>query len=170
MLHCSGIQSRGVFMNFKILGCIICCATCFCLSGCDDGLSGDSYTHAQAKAVNTVQYGTIVSMREVSIKRHEGPGMGAGLGAAGGGTAGYLIGNAVSNSTTGKLVGAGIGALAGGIAGNAIQNRSTKGFEYTVQLDNGGTVAIAQGKTPAMSIGQRVQVISGSSGGRVVPA
>ncbi len=157
-------------MNFKVIGCLGCLIASMCLSGCDDGLSGDSYTHAQAKTVNSVQYGTIVSMREVSIKRHEGPGAGAGLGAAGGGTAGYLIGNAVSDSTTGKLVGAGIGALAGGIAGNAIQNRSVKGFEYTIQLDNGGTVSVTQGKTPALSIGQRVQVISGASGGRVVPA
>lgn len=157
-------------MNCKLMICIICCVSCFFLSGCDDGLSGDSYTRAEAKSVNSVRYGTIVSMREVNIKRHEGAGVGAGLGAAGGGTAGYLIGNAVSNSTSGKLVGAGVGALVGGIAGNTIQNRSVKGFEYTIQLETGGTVSITQGKTPILSVGQRVQVISGSSGGRVVPA
>lgn len=157
-------------MKFKIITCLACCASVFCLTGCDDQLSGDSYTRAEAKQVSSVQYGTVVSKREVLIKRHDGAGAGAVVGTATGALTGGLIGNAISSGTTGKIVGAGIGALAGGVTGNAIQNRSVKGYEYTVGLDNGGFLAITQGKTPELLVGQRVQVLSNASGGRIIPA
>ncbi len=156
-------------MNFKIISCFGCCVLGMCLSGCDDPLSGDQYITSEAKQVNRVSYGTIQSKRLVKIKRHEGAGAGAGLGIAGGALGGALIGNAVSSGNKGQVIGGAIGALAGGLAGNAIQNRNVDGCEYTIALDEGGTVAITQGKTPELSVGQRVKVIYNNSGGRVVP-
>ena len=108
-------------------------------------------------------------MRSVAIK-HEGLGAGAAVGAGGGALAGGLLGNAVAPGQSGALVGGAIGALAGGVAGNAVQNRKKQGFEYTIKLDNGNTIAITQGPTPALSVGQRVNVIYDNTGaGRVVP-
>ena len=142
----------------------------FLLTGCGDQYSGDTYTNTQAKRINTVQTGTVISMRKINLK-HEGIGAGAAVGAGGGALAGALIGNAVSSGRNSQMIGGAVGALAGGVAGNAIQNRNKQGFEYTVKLDNGNTIAIAQGPTPQISVGQRVNVIYEQSGsGRIVPA
>ncbi len=59
----------------------------------------------------------------------------------------------------------------GALAGNAVENRVGKnsGYEITVRLDNGETRVVAQEADVPVSVGQRVQVISGSGPTRVVP-
>lgn len=156
-------------MNFKTSLCIGCGVIGVCVSGCDDMLSGNNYKRAEAKQVNKVSRGIIRTKRLVKIQRHAGTGAGAGLGAAGGALSGALIGNAVSSGTKGQIIGGAVGALAGSLAGNAIQNRNVDGFEYIIDLDEGGSIAITQGKTPELSVGQRVNVLSNNSGARVVP-
>jgi outer membrane lipoprotein SlyB len=61
--------------------------------------------------------------------------------------------------------------LLGALAGNAVENRmgKTSGVEITVNLDNGETRVIAQAADVPISIGQRVQLISGTGPTRVAP-
>ncbi len=64
------------------------------LSGCvnTDSLSGDTYTAGQAKQVQTVSYGTIVSVRPVNIQAGSNENV---LGAIGGAVLGGLVGNTI---------------------------------------------------------------------------
>ena len=140
--------------------------SCLLVSGCSNEFSGDNYTSKNAGEVSKTNEGTIISMRKVSLKSDGGPGAGALVGGVGGG----LLGSAFGKGG-GKALGVAAGALLGGVAGNAIENRSQDGIEYMVKLDSGATVALAQGPTPALSVGQRVFVIHSEKGkSRVVPA
>ena len=140
------------------------------LTGCGDQYSGNTYTPSQTQHVQKMQYGTVISVREVDIQ-HKGVGAGAALGGVGGAVAGGLVGNSINHSTTSTLVGAAVGGTLAAVAGNAIQNRKMAGREYTVRLDNSNeTIVLTQGPTPAISVGQRVQVIYGNGGqDRVIP-
>ncbi len=153
-------------LSLKLLGLIFGAVL---LTGCDD-FSGDQYTANQVKSVSRVEYGRIVSIRDVKARNNKG-GVGATAGVLGGGVLGGVIGNAIGNGR-GAVLGAGIGALAGGGAGYAMGNRNVKVKEYMVELEaDRRVVAITQKEPPALSVNQRVAVqYDGSGAGRIVPA
>ncbi|HEX9434626.1 MAG TPA: glycine zipper 2TM domain-containing protein [Burkholderiales bacterium] len=121
------------------------------------------YNASEARSVESVQYGTVVSARPVEIKG-ERPVVGTLAGAAVGGLLGSQIGHG-----NGSIAGAVLGAVGGGVAGNAIEQRVTthKGEEITVRLDTGETIAIVQPGWQDFAAGQRVQVVTGRGGARV---
>ncbi|MBP8008661.1 MAG: hypothetical protein KAY87_05980, partial [Thiopseudomonas sp.] len=61
------------------------------LTGCASSLSGDTYSRADARKVQTIRMGTIESLRPVRIEGTKTP-IGAGAGAVVGGVAGSTIG------------------------------------------------------------------------------
>lgn len=137
------------------------------LAGCaNQSASSGVYTYDQAQRQQNVIFGTIVSLRPVTIQTDRPSGVGMVAGGALGGVAGNTIGG--GSGRTLATIG---GALLGGLAGNAIENQVTKtsGVEITVKLDSGATRVIAQADDQALSTGQRVQVISGGGPTRVVP-
>ncbi len=137
------------------------------LAGCaNQSASGSVYNYGQAQQEQIVRYGTVVSVRPVTIQTDKSSGIGALGGAALGGVAGNTIGGGKGQILT--TIG---GALLGGLAGNAVENQvgKTQGLEITVRLDNGETRVIAQANDIPLSSGQRVQVISGAGPTRVVP-
>ncbi|MBQ8651232.1 MAG: glycine zipper 2TM domain-containing protein [Alphaproteobacteria bacterium] len=150
----------------KIVGGTFLMCSVVLFSGCSTNpFSGNTYDSASMGEVSRTDTGTIVSLRKIEIKS-EGTGAGTALGAVGGALAGSLFGGG-----DGKYLTTAAGAVIGGVAGNAIENRSQDGIEYTIQLDNGSTVTIAQGLTPALSVGQKVRVIYSNRGqSRVVAA
>ena len=137
------------------------------LAGCaNQSASGSVYNYGQAQQEQIVRYGTVVSVRPVTIQTDKSSGISALGGAALGGVAGNTIGGGKGQILT--TIG---GALLGGLAGNAVENQvgKTQGLEITVRLDNGETRVIAQANDIPLSSGQRVQVISGAGPTRVVP-
>lgn len=129
------------------------------LSGCaSDDFSGNRYEAASVGEVSRTDKGYVVSLRKVEIKP-EGSVAGTALGAVGGGLLGSMFGGG-----NGKILTTAAGAVAGGVAGNAIASKTQPGIEYTVKLDNGSTITITQGVTPAISVGQRVYVINSNRG------
>ncbi|MER1968745.1 glycine zipper 2TM domain-containing protein [Castellaniella sp. GW247-6E4] len=137
------------------------------LAGCaNHSASSSAYTYGQAQQEQIVRYGTVVSVRPVTIQTDKTSGVGMVAGAAVGGVAGSTIGGG-----TGQILASMGGAILGGLAGNAIENAAskTKGLEITVRLDNGETRVIAQADDVRLASGQRVQVISGGGPSRVVP-
>jgi outer membrane lipoprotein SlyB len=121
----------------------------------------------QALTASTVSFGTIVSSRAVQLQGGQGS---QAAGAVLGGLAGAALGQNVGKGT-GQVVATGVGATAGAAAGlqagKAVAGRQS--IEWTVQLDNGGTIAVIQGE-PAFAVGQRVQVITGGGQTRLAPA
>ncbi len=161
-------------INLKRSGILSTIAIAILLSGCANDFSGNKYGSVGMGQVNKVQFGQVVSMRSIKIKL-SGEDKGSG-GMVAGAAGGALLGSAFGKGH-GKIASSVGGGIIGGAIGNLIQNRDKDGFEYTVRLDNGSTIAIAQGVEPKISVGQRVQIIKAEKGvnsdrgrSRIIPA
>lgn len=116
-----------------------------------------------------LNYATVISSRSIDIVGRQ-TGTGGAIGAAVGASAGSGFG-----SGSGSLVGVGVGLVAGALIGAALEQDASdrKGVEYTVELDNGILMSLAQ-ELP--ETGQLFQsgdrVIMQTSGGyqRLLPA
>lgn len=147
----------------KCIGlCTMIMALAF-LGGCAESLSGSSYSRDQARQAQSVQLGTVDSVRVVQIEGTRS-GVGAVAGAAVGGIGGSTIGHG-----TGSAVGAVLGAVAGGVLGQAAEQGATRqpGLQITVRLDSGRTIAVTQATDEAFRPGERVRVLSGGGVTRV---
>jgi outer membrane lipoprotein SlyB len=142
-------------------------ATLAFMAGCaNQSASSSVYTYGQAQREQIVRTGTVTAVRPITIQSDKS----TGAGMIGGGALGGVAGSGVGGGTGRALATVG-GAILGAIAGNAIENQVGKssGLEVTVKLDNGETRVIAQEADVPLSVGQRVQVISGAGPSRVAP-
>jgi outer membrane lipoprotein SlyB len=137
------------------------------LAACTPQQNANVLPANQALTTSTVSFGTIVSSRAVQLQGGQGS---QAAGAILGGLAGAALGQEVGGGT-GKVIATGVGATAGAAAG--VQAGKTvagrQSIEWTVRLENGGTIAVVQGD-PVFAIGQRVQVITGGGTTRLAPA
>lgn len=131
------------------------------LAGCvnNDSLSGDVYSANEAKQVQNVTYGTIVSVRPVKIQGGDENNIVGGLGGA---VLGGLLGNTVGGGS-GRTLATAAGAIAGGVAGQQVQGAINRdqGVELEIRRDDGQTILVVQkqGNTRYYA-GQRVVVAS----------
>ncbi len=132
---------------------------------CTADIGTNDYYASSAGEVNRAAKGTVISVRQVTVKSNNNN-AGTLFGAAAGGVAGSAIGG----GDTVPILGAIGGALIGGIAGDAAQAELSKqaGYEYVVQLDNGGLVTIVQGANELLVPGQKCLVLYGRQA-RIVP-
>ena len=123
------------------------------LAGCASQIGANQYDSAAVGSVNRARAGTIVSVRAITVADSDNS-LGTAIGGIAGGVAGSQIGK-------------------GGAAGNLAQRGLSKqsGYEYVVQLDNGGLVTVTQGSDVLMAVGQRCMVLygSGSDRARIIP-
>ncbi|MGC8804419.1 MAG: glycine zipper 2TM domain-containing protein [Candidatus Ratteibacteria bacterium] len=149
-------------MKNKIYVSAICVISMILFSGCQTPMSGSSYERKEARKMQTVYYGTVVSVHEVTIEGEAGA-----AGTITGAAAGAAIGQSIGKGS-GKTAATIIGGAAGAVAGGAIEKKLTTkvGLEITVKLEDGRTVAIVQEKTPEDNFksGDPVQVIYASDG------
>lgn len=137
------------------------------LSGClGNNLSGSTYSRAEARQVQHVEYGVVQSVNLVVIEGTNGV-VGGATGAVVGGLAGSTIGGG-----RGKDIAAVVGAVAGGIAGRQAEEALTRsqGQEVTVQLNDGRVISVVQAvdrNGPVFQAGDRVRVLSSSGNVRV---
>ncbi|EHD21631.1 MULTISPECIES: glycine zipper 2TM domain-containing protein [Brenneria] len=131
------------------------------LAGCANTstLSGDVYSASEAKQVQTVTYGTIVSTRPIQIQAGEDSNI---IGALGGAVLGGFLGNTVGGGS-GRSLATAAGAVAGGVAGQSATGalNRTQGVELEIRKDDGSTIMVVQkqGET-RFSAGQRVAMAS----------
>ncbi|HDL8433485.1 hypothetical protein A6J63_009280 [Yersinia enterocolitica] len=129
------------------------------LSGCanNNTLSGDTFSSSQAGQAQAVSYGTLVSVRPVTIQGGDGNNI---AGAVGGAVVGGFLGNTIGGGT-GRRLGTAAGAVAGGVVGQQVQSMMNRnsGVELEVRRDNGTTFLVvqAQGVTQFQP-GQRVTI------------
>lgn len=137
------------------------------VSGCANrNASSAVYSYDQAQREQIVRVGTVTGVRPITIENDKSSGAGLLAGGALGGVAGNAVGGG-----TGRAIATVGGAILGALAGNAVENRvgTTSGLEITVRLDNGETRVVAQAADVPVSVGQRVQVISGNGPTRITP-
>ena len=128
------------------------------LTGCASGLGPETYERHQARSVHEVVFGTVLEVRKVLIE-----GTKTGVGPAAGASIGMITTSGSGRS--GGVMGI-LGAVGGGIAGAAVEEAATrqKGYEITVKLDSGRTLAITQAATEEFKPGERVRVLFGGRG------
>ncbi|MDR3433786.1 MAG: glycine zipper 2TM domain-containing protein [Rouxiella aceris] len=141
------------------------------LAGCvsDNALSGNVYSASQAKQVQYVTYGTLVSVRPVQIQGGDENNV---IGAIGGAVLGGFLGNTIGRGTGRSLATAG-GAVAGAVAGQGVSsamNRSN-GVELQIRKDDGNTIMVVQkaDSNTRYYVGQRVSLASSGSTVTVSP-
>lgn len=140
------------------------------LAGCTntDTLSGDVYSASEAKQVQNVTYGTLVSVRPVQIQGGDDNNV---IGAIGGAVLGGFLGNTLGGGT-GRSLATAAGAVAGGVAGQGVQGAAnkTQGVELEIRKDDGNTIMVVQKQAASRySVGQRVTMASNGSQVTVSP-
>lgn len=134
------------------------------IAGCTATPTANSYGRGEAMRAQSVEFGSILSIRPVNI-RPDSTMVGTGTGVVLGGLAGSQIGGGTAANAAGAVA----GAVAGGALGSAIQgSQNTPGLELTVKLDNGNNVAVVQpGGVNDFRVGDRVRVTSDGVNTRV---
>ena len=129
-------------------------------AGCGTSQSSRVYSSSQAQRSLSVYYGTIIELRQVTIQNQT-----SGGGAILGGVAGGVLGSTIGSGSGRTLATVG-GALAGMAAGNAIEQQTgTKpAIEFTIELDNGRTMAVVQEDGAYYRVGDRVRLLQSDDG------
>jgi len=130
------------------------------LAGCASSTTGGAYSRGETGQVEEIQFGVVDAVREVQIQGTQS-GIGALSGAVVGGIGGSSIMQGKGSSITSVL-----GALAGGAGGAAAEEGLTrqKGYEITVRLENGRTIAVVQGGQEQFHRGDHVKLLTGAGG------
>lgn len=142
---------------------IVCLA--LILAGCQnsDIYSGDVYTTDQAKQVQHVSYGTVLSVRPVKIQTNASDGSSNSLiGSLGGAIIGGLLGNTIGHGSGNRLATAG-GAIGGAVIGSGIENQVSKtdAVELEIRQENGSNIVIVQKALPSQFyVGQPVRLVT----------
>lgn len=141
--------------------------TSFILVGCANSnvLSGDVYTADQAKTVQEVAYGTIVSASPVKIQNEQ-----TGIGGLGGGAIGGVVGSTIGHGH-GSTVGAVVGSIGGMIVGNMIEQQAAlkQALELTIRRDDGREFVVVQKYDERLKAGTRIKIVGSGSSVNVTP-
>ena len=154
-------------MNRSILTAISISLLTVGLTGCVSGLQGSTYSRSEARQVQEVEFGTVLSTNPVVI---EGKQSGAGQlpGAIIGGVAGSSVGEG-----KGQQIFTILGAVGGAVVGSMIEEQATRtqGLELTIKMDSGKSLSIVQevGNVNVFREGQRVRVLTQGALARVSP-
>jgi len=128
--------------------------------GCVTSNPGSVYPRHQTQQAWSVEEGKVSDIKDVSIEGER-----TGLGRIGGGYIGYEVGRYAVNGRATDVAGA-VGAVAGAVAGGATEERITrqKGFEITVNLDKGASIAVVQAADQQFQVGERVKILRRGDG------
>lgn len=144
----------------KILTLVTLLCLSLVLAGCNDDLDSDQYDSANIGEAQTVRYGVIAQVLPVTVQNQGS----STIGMLGGAALGAVLGSTIGGGNTANAVGGIAGGLVGGTAGNAVGKSVGKqtGTQYIVKVDDGSTLSVVQGITPALTVGQRVMILTGS--------
>lgn len=152
----STIRFAGKIPAVILLLCLMLAA-----GGCAT-TGGKSYSKDEARQVQTVQRGVILSIEEVTIEQDASI-VGTGIGGVLGGVIGSTMGKG-----TGRVLatagGAAVGAVLGALGEKEI--RTEKAYEFMIDLeDKAGTISVVQAIDGTYAVGDHVRVLR-SSGNR----
>lgn len=129
------MNPRTIFLSLAIVMVSL-------LAGCaNNSLTGDTYSREDARKVQDVEYGSVLSVTPVII---EGDREGL-VGNAGGAVIGGIAGNSVGGGR-GKGIATVVGGIVGGIVGQATQEKLTRkqGQEIEIEMDTGRVISVVQ--------------------------
>ena len=131
------------------------------VSACAPQRTNTTYSSADIGRTQQLSYGTIVSMRAVTVQNRD-TGIGATTGAVAGGVAGSFIGG---RNPGANFVGAVGGAILGGVVGNEVEKSANTGqaVEFIIQEDNAPQpISVVQTNEDNFRPGERVVLTRGA--------
>ncbi len=144
-------------------------------SGCAGSsvYEGDVYSSDEAGVVQSVSFGEIIGIRNVTIQKNaNGKNTNTTLGTIGGGALGGVLGSGVGGGT-GKSVAVVAGSILGAVAGSKTQEmlEQSNALQLTIKKDDGNVISIVQMAEDGhfFSEGQRVQLAGSGSSVKVIP-
>ena len=147
-------------LKMIIIPMVVMVITTAFITGCASSRSAQVYSRDEARQAQTVENGTVGSVKEVLIEGTKTP-----IGTAAGGVAGGVVGNTVgsgSGRTIANVVGALVGAAAGTMAEEGITRK--QGLEIIVRKDSGQTIVVVQEADMPIAVGERVRIITAADG------
>ena len=151
--------SVGTFLSIGLV--------CFGLIGCVSGLQGSSYSRSEARRVQEVEFGVVLSTKPVIIE-----GRRTDWGEVSGVIIGGIAGSSVGEGK-GQEIATTLGAIGGAVVGSVVEERATRaqGLELTIKIDSGKTLSIVQEVDDISQFqkGQRVRVLVQGALARVSP-
>ena len=151
--------SIGIFLSIGLV--------CFSLTGCVSGLEGSSYSRSEARQIQQVEFGAILSTKPVIIE-----GQRTDWGELSGVIIGGIAGSSVGEGK-GQQIATTLGAIGGAVAASVVEEKATRvqGLELTVKMDSGKILSIVQEveEINQFQKGQRVRVLMQGSLARVSP-
>ena len=151
--------SIGIFLSIGLV--------CFSLTGCVSGLEGSSYSRSEARQIQQVEFGAVLSTKPVIIE-----GQRTDWGELSGVIIGGIAGSSVGEGK-GQQIATTLGAIGGAVAASVVEEKATRvqGLELTVKMDSGKILSIVQevDEINQFQKGQRVRVLMQGSLARVSP-
>jgi outer membrane lipoprotein SlyB len=151
--------SIGTFLGISLV--------CFSLTGCVSGLEGSSYSRSEARQIQQVEFGTVLSTKPVIIE-----GQRTDWGELSGVIIGGIAGSSVGEGK-GQQIATTLGAIGGAVAASVVEEKATRvqGLELTVKMDSGKILSIVQevDEINQFQKGQRVRILMQGSLARVSP-
>jgi outer membrane lipoprotein SlyB len=139
----------------------------FGLSGCVSGLQGSSYSRSEARQVQEVEFGAVLSAKPVIIE-----GRSTDWGELSGVIIGGIAGSSVGEGK-GQEIATTLGAIGGAVVASVAEEKATRaqGLELTLKMDSGKTLSIVQEVDDINQFqkGQRVRVLMQGALARVSP-
>lgn len=131
------------------------------LVGCSSN-GQETYSHNEANRIQTTLVGTIEHVEVVNVD-----GTSSWKGTLTGSVLGGLLGSTIGNGW-GRVVGSAVGSIGGGFAGAGVERQLTKdeGLKMSIREEGGNvfSVIIVPKKGESFKVGEKVKVISSSSG------
>lgn len=151
------MKTAGSGITFIV--CIMAAAM-MTMAGCASS-SPNVYTYEQTMQAQTVDTGTVESVKSVIIQASHPPILGGAVGGVTGGVLGSTVGGG-----HGRDVATIVGALAGAAIGAAVENEveTKNGLEIVINLDSGRTIVVVQEADVPMFPGDRVRVLTAPDG------
>lgn len=131
------------------------------MQGCTN-YSGSAYSGTQVRSAQTVEYGTVEVIRQVTLEENRDAVVGTTTGGVLGGVVGSVFGGGKGH-TLATAGGAALGALLGYGAEKGITKQT--GVEIQVRMENGQTLAITQATDEEFLVGERVRVLRDAASG-----
>ncbi len=151
--------SIGIFLGISL--------ACFSLTGCVSGLEGSSYSRSEARHIQRVEFGAVLSTKPVIIE-----GQRTDWGELSGVIIGGIAGSSVGEGK-GQQIATTLGAIGGAVAASVVEEKATRvqGLELTVKMDSGKILSIVQevDEINQFQKGQRVRILMQGSLARVSP-
>ena len=151
--------SIGTFLSTSLV--------CFSLTGCVSGLEGSNYSRSEARQIQQVEFGAVLSTKPVIIE-----GQRTDWGELSGVIIGGIAGSSVGEGK-GQQIATTLGAIGGAVAASVVEEKATRvqGLELTVKMDSGKILSIVQevDEINQFQKGQRVRVLMQGSLARVSP-